>query len=219
MSLIKTEGNAVLQQLAYSMRAALLCVGMLAISAVQASATTVDLYPGAPGGDNTEFVFTYPSVVAAGAPVTLDLKVYLDPDTGPYPYKGCCDYFYPGALAQGNFEAGPNVMSFSELQSGTADTFEEFTETFTDPFPTPGTVTVGFYMDGSEVCYVSGGNVPPSCNNGLGYEAAQAINGYSVRVVASTPLPAALPLFAGGLGVIGLFGRRRKRKAAAVAAA
>ena len=36
----------------------------------------------------------------------------------------------------------------------------------------------------------------------------------------ATPLPAALPLFAGGLGVIGLLARRKKRKApAAVAAA
>jgi len=34
-----------------------------------------------------------------------------------------------------------------------------------------------------------------------------------------TPLPAALPLFATGLGVIGLLARRRKRKAAALAAA
>lgn len=33
-----------------------------------------------------------------------------------------------------------------------------------------------------------------------------------------TPLPAALPLFAGGLGVIGFLARRRKRKAAAIAA-
>lgn len=32
-----------------------------------------------------------------------------------------------------------------------------------------------------------------------------------------TPLPAALPLFAGGLGVLGLITQRRKRKAAAVA--
>ena len=38
--------------------------------------------------------------------------------------------------------------------------------------------------------------------------------------ITATPLPAALPLFAGGLSVMGLFGRRRKRKAeAAIAAA
>lgn len=33
--------------------------------------------------------------------------------------------------------------------------------------------------------------------------------------VSTTPLPAALPLFAGGLGALGLFGWRRKRKASA----
>lgn len=33
--------------------------------------------------------------------------------------------------------------------------------------------------------------------------------------IASTPLPAALPLFAGGLGTLGLLARRRKRKNAA----
>ena len=37
--------------------------------------------------------------------------------------------------------------------------------------------------------------------------------------ISSTPLPAALPLFAGGLGVIGLLSRRRKRKNAAAIAA
>ena len=36
--------------------------------------------------------------------------------------------------------------------------------------------------------------------------------------VSATPLPAALPLFAGGLGVMGLLGRRRKRNAQALAA-
>jgi hypothetical protein len=38
------------------------------------------------------------------------------------------------------------------------------------------------------------------------------------NVVGTTPLPAALPLFAGGLGAMGLIGWRRKRKAAAIAA-
>jgi hypothetical protein len=37
-------------------------------------------------------------------------------------------------------------------------------------------------------------------------------------VASTTPLPAALPLFATGLGALGLLGWRRKRKAAAIAA-
>lgn len=37
--------------------------------------------------------------------------------------------------------------------------------------------------------------------------------------VSATPLPAALPLFASGLGALGLFGLRRKRRAKAVVAA
>jgi hypothetical protein len=34
-------------------------------------------------------------------------------------------------------------------------------------------------------------------------------------ITAATPLPAALPMFAGGLGALGMLGWRRKRKAAA----
>ena len=40
----------------------------------------------------------------------------------------------------------------------------------------------------------------------------------STGTVSQTPLPAALPLFASGLGAMGLFGWRRKRKTQAVAA-
>jgi hypothetical protein len=40
----------------------------------------------------------------------------------------------------------------------------------------------------------------------------------SGNFLAPTPLPAALPLFATGLGALGLLGWRRKRKAQAVAA-
>ncbi len=39
-----------------------------------------------------------------------------------------------------------------------------------------------------------------------------------LTVVNATPLPAALPLFATGLGALGLFGRLRRRKAASAAA-
>ena len=38
-------------------------------------------------------------------------------------------------------------------------------------------------------------------------------------ISSSTPLPATLPLFAGGLGVFGLFYRRKKRNAAHMAVA
>jgi hypothetical protein len=53
------------------------------------------------------------------------------------------------------------------------------------------------------------------------YPDANAIDGYihpTTVSVTPTPLPAALPLFAGGLGALGLFGWRRKRKAQADAA-
>jgi hypothetical protein len=38
------------------------------------------------------------------------------------------------------------------------------------------------------------------------------LTGLGVEGTATTPLPAALPLFAGGLGAIGLLARRRKQK-------
>lgn len=50
-----------------------------------------------------------------------------------------------------------------------------------------------------------------------GFCGSRTITGGSLDVtsleVTSTPLPAALPLFAGGLGMLGVFARRRKRKA------
>jgi hypothetical protein len=42
---------------------------------------------------------------------------------------------------------------------------------------------------------------------------------FSASLTSATPLPAALPLFAGGISVIGLIARRKKRKAAGPAAA
>ena len=51
-----------------------------------------------------------------------------------------------------------------------------------------------------------------------GSQGALSIRNINIGPVATTPLPAALPLFGAGLGVIGLFEWRRKRKSAALAA-
>jgi len=42
-----------------------------------------------------------------------------------------------------------------------------------------------------------------------------AVLNVNLPLTSATPLPAALPLFAGGLGLLGLFGRRKKQKGSA----
>ena len=72
---------------------------------------------------------------------------------------------------------------------------------------TTGTGVLGEYWLNN----YSGGVIPNA--GGSGFIASP----YEMRVLASTvPLPAALPLFASGLGAMGLLGWRRKRKAQAV---
>ena len=65
----------------------------------------------------------------------------------------------------------------------------------------------------------------PGCTPGCpasfihsGNVAANGTFGTWEIVPSATPLPAALPLFATGLGALGLLGWRRKKKAAALAA-
>ena len=58
------------------------------------------------------------------------------------------------------------------------------------------------------------GNTTTSGGNGIDL---LVYAGNSVPVAGTTPLPAALPLFASGLGALGLLARRRKRKAQAAA--
>jgi hypothetical protein len=65
--------------------------------------------------------------------------------------------------------------------------------------------TFNLYCTAVNSCFVYGGTFNPAT--------------FTVTEVTATPLPAALPLFAGGLGALGLLAWRRKRKNAAFAAA
>jgi hypothetical protein len=56
-------------------------------------------------------------------------------------------------------------------------------------------------------------NASASEATGNFYSAVGGGFGVGLFNLTPTPLPAALPLFAGGLGMLGLFGRRRKQKA------
>jgi hypothetical protein len=65
------------------------------------------------------------------------------------------------------------------------------------------------------------GNCPDVASGFLGFDQASISNGGGTSPSgqwSETPLPAALPLFATGLGALGLLGWRRKRKAAALVA-
>ena len=84
--------------------------------------------------------------------------------------------------------------------------------TFENPLTTPGTDPILVGVNSYE-CFSFG--CPPGGADGV--DTRYFTVGSAVAVV--TPLPAALPLFATGLGALGLFGWRRKRKAAAIAAA
>jgi hypothetical protein len=67
-----------------------------------------------------------------------------------------------------------------------------------------------FVQDGENTLYVYG-------NDTSGPDSS--VSSYAIGTFTPTPLPAALPLFAGGLGLIGMIARRTKRKADSALAA
>jgi hypothetical protein len=94
-----------------------------------------------------------------------------------------------------------------------------------------GAATIGGNTIGADVCSADPGACPfgfpsgtldvyvlisglPSFTSAVFSDASTASFEFNLGQPTATPLPAALPLFAAGLGVMGLLGRRRKQKAA-----
>jgi hypothetical protein len=88
---------------------------------------------------------------------------------------------------------------------------------FGDTLATLDSIAYGSTTFGLLTVYESGVEIGDWNNNGQIIPAQADIQSITINT-ATTPLPAALPLFASGLGALGLLGWRRKRKAAALAA-
>jgi hypothetical protein len=106
----------------------------------------------------------------------------------------------PGTSSTVEFRVDENLVLTAT--NSTNPSLVQSWQQFTTSFIASGPLTVvGFFN----------ADVLPDVNNGVD-------NILITTDVANTPLPAALPLFAGGLGAFGWLGWRRKRKLAAVAA-
>ena len=82
----------------------------------------------------------------------------------------------------------------------------------------PFSILTGFIAGMNTLDFVVANAPCPDCKNGDNPTALR-VEMSGTADLATVPLPAALPLFAGGLGVIGLLARRRKRKQMAACAA
>jgi hypothetical protein len=149
------------------------------------------------------------------------------------------NFFWPTSVTVAIYDQGPGSTVGSLVYSQTFSSFASMTNTgnATDVVTVnvgnlalasgsyllflynPSNLGIPGYASsgsGSEI-FVSSATPNPTVGQtygfDVGYNAGVSING----TIGTTPLPAALPLFATGLGALGLLGWRRKRKAQAVA--
>jgi hypothetical protein len=104
----------------------------------------------------------------------------------------------------------PNTVFLDASANGEPGGVAFFVSNYTgNNVPTPTNVVVELFFDTTFSAYAA-----LTGNTSFGCCSLQTVGNFTVTPVA-TPLPAALPLFAGGLGALGVLGWRRKRKAAA----
>jgi hypothetical protein len=115
-------------------------------------------------------------------------------------------YSVPGSFPDGSAPTNGFVI--------TNGYFEILSIQFLNPLTVPGIDPIVIGASSFECfsfsCPPGGPDAGPGANTRY-FTAGEA-------VVTATPVPAALPLFAGGLGLVGMLARRRKQKNAAVAA-
>jgi hypothetical protein len=131
--------------------------------------------------------------------------------TGGVSYKGSDEFI---SVPAGNFNNSPYQVD----PSGLAFTVNGSNQAF-DIYYWYGAGADGLSCGGPEGI-ITGGGPNALCMVGPGtlgvsaaYDPLIELTSFTVTPVSATPLPAALPLFATGLGALGLLGWRRKRKA------
>ena len=136
------------------------------------------------------------STISAGGSIDAVLRIELPPGgTAPYVQSGSFVKFFSSDGQSQTLTDGPL----------------EWRATFT--YQTPGTYDITYAFDinidftfvlcAGFICSIGPGTFQ---ENGIGSVG-------SVLVTAETPLPAALPLFVSGLGILGFVGYRRKKAA------
>ena len=159
---------------------------------VPAQAITVELDFSASGfgsgapNDPVSGVITY-EATALNAPITSLLSISLTIGTHTYSLADVDFFnFTPAVLIGGTLNGA------LAIQGGTDDFYISFDHTVSSG------ALIGFDYS------VAGGDI-----------AVHSFSSYALSEVSTTPLPGALPLFATGLGALGLMTWRRKRKAVA----
>jgi hypothetical protein len=153
-----------------------------------------------------------------GDPVQVLIQTTLSATANAYPTYAFAEISVDNGYASASVCASGDASCTSNGFSGTLDLL----------------IISGEVLDihifvGAEVGYFPGGNafasadpyifVDPTFNLNHGDEYSIIVSDGVGNALPSTPLPAALPLFASGLGALGLFGWRRKRKNTAAIAA
>jgi hypothetical protein len=129
----------------------------------------------------------------------------------------------------GTFVLGDFLLMAWDTNGGTLDLTKQLVGQATSDLPWGSLPTS--YTCGSSTCIHSGGDFNLFGNFSVSPDAPYGYDNFELQTAEGagdimqltsfvpTPLPAALPLFATGLGALGLFGWRRKRKNAAAMAA
>ncbi len=225
-----------------NLKIAAIAVGVALVFGAPANATTIDYiftglgtgtlggtaFGGAPLGPDASFTFT---IVGDTGAVTLGSPSGPTENGNPFHNAGISATFVSGSLSANLSNTLVSLFNDNQTTTFPGVGFFQSSPSFVGEVlatPKPGplgnydlTTAFGLISTASLGNSVSFGADPFATDGGqLIFSDISQLTFEAIIPNSETPAPAALPLFASGLGALGLLARRRKRKnAAAIAAA